>query len=131
MHRFCNKSGAFFISKGVIIMKLLIAGSRSIKEFDLSPYITSDVDMIISGAANGIDKIAERYADEHRMSKIILRPDYRRYRRGAPLKRNDKMVEIADSVLVIWDGTSRGSKHTIYYAKKLNKEVNVIIAKKN
>ncbi|MGM9936978.1 MAG: SLOG family protein [Candidatus Ornithomonoglobus sp.] len=109
-------------------MKLLIAGSRSIKEFDLSPYIPEDVDTIISGAANGIDALAEQYADKHRLSKIILRPDYRRYRRGAPLKRNDAMVEMADSVLVIWDGVSRGSKHTIDYAKKLNKKISIIYA---
>ena len=111
-------------------MKLLIAGSRSIKEFDLSPYIAPDVDTIISGAANGVDTIAEQYADKHKLSKIILRPDYRRYKRGAPLKRNDAMVELADMVLVIWDGVSRGSKHTIDYAKKLNKEVRVIIPEK-
>ena len=40
-------------------MKLLIVGSRSITDFDLSPYISDDVDMIISGDANGIDTLAE------------------------------------------------------------------------
>ncbi len=35
-------------------MKLMIAGSRSIKDFDLSPYIPSNVDMIISGGAVGV-----------------------------------------------------------------------------
>ncbi|MDD6762434.1 MAG: hypothetical protein PUD92_02155 [Clostridiales bacterium] len=48
----------------------------------------------------------------------------------APLKRNDAMVELADMVPVIWDGISRGSKHTIDYAKKLNKEVRVITPEK-
>ena len=32
-------------------MKLLIVGSRSIKEFDLSPYVSREVDTIISGGA--------------------------------------------------------------------------------
>lgn len=32
-------------------MKLLIVGSRSITDFDLSPYISSDVDTVISGGA--------------------------------------------------------------------------------
>ena len=67
-------------------MKLLIVGSRSIIEFDLTPYITPETDTIISGGANGIDTLAERYADEHRMSKIILRPQYDRYKRAAPLR---------------------------------------------
>ena len=42
-------------------MKLLIIGSRSITDFDLSPYIQPEVDVIISGGANGVDSLAERY----------------------------------------------------------------------
>ena len=54
-------------------MKLLIVGSRSITDFDLSPYISADVDTVISGGAGGIDSLAEEYADTHRLSKYILR----------------------------------------------------------
>lgn len=32
-------------------MKLLVVGSRSIKDFDLSPYISAEVDTIISDGA--------------------------------------------------------------------------------
>lgn len=52
-------------------MKILIAGSRSIKEFDLTPYIPAGTDMIISGGANGVDMLAEKYADKHKLSKTI------------------------------------------------------------
>lgn len=34
-------------------MKLLIIGSRSITDFDLSPYISADADTIIRGGAKG------------------------------------------------------------------------------
>ena len=37
-------------------MKLLIVGSRRITNFDLSPYISNDVDTIISGGADGVDR---------------------------------------------------------------------------
>ena len=57
-------------------MKLLIVGSRSITDFDLSPYIPPEVDGIISGGAGGIDSLAEQYADLHRLSKYIIRPRY-------------------------------------------------------
>ena len=107
-------------------MKLLIVGSRSITDFDLSPYISDDVDMIISGGANGIDTVAEQYADGHRISKIIIRPRYELYGRGAPLKRNQEMVDMADAVLVIWDGKSKGTQFTMNYAKKVGKQVTVI-----
>ena len=89
-------------------MKLLIVGSRSITEFDLSQYIGTDVDTVISGGAEGIDSLAERYADLHRLSKYIVRPRYDLYGRAAPLKRNEQMVDMADAVLVVWDGISKG-----------------------
>ena len=107
-------------------MKLLIAGSRSITKFDLSPYITSDVDTILTGGAKGIDKLAEEYADSHGIEKIIIKPNYTRFSRAAPLKRNEELVRKCDKVLVIWDGKSRGSKYTADYARKLNKQVLVV-----
>ena len=109
-------------------MKLLIVGSRSIKDFDLSPYISPDVDTIISGGAGGIDSLAERYADMHRLSKYILRPRYKFYGRGAPLKRNEEMVEMADAVLIVWDGRSKGTRYTLEYSKKTNKPITLVRA---
>ena len=90
-------------------MKLLIAGSRSITDFDISPYIP-----------------AEQYADKNRISKLILRPRYDLYRRAAPLKRNDEMVQLCDKVLIFWDGVSKGTKHTIDYANKIGKPIEII-----
>ena len=104
-------------------MKLLIVGSRSIVDFDLSPYIPEEADTIISGGAGGIDTLAEKYADEKRISKYIIRPSYARFGKGAPLKRNEQMVEIADAVLIVWDGKSKGTEYTLKYAKRLNKKI--------
>ena len=110
-------------------MKLLIAGSRSIKNFDLAPYIPKDVDLIISGGAGGVDSLAEEYADKHRISKLILRPQYGLYGKATPLKRNEKMAELADRVLIIWDGISKGSQRTKRYAKSAGKHVELVIFK--
>ena len=107
-------------------MKLLIVGSRGIKSFDLSPYISGDVDTIISGGADGIDSLAEQYADTHRISKYIVRPCYNIYGRAAPIKRNELMVDMADALLIIWDGQSKGTQYTLKYAKKLNKSIMLI-----
>ena len=103
-------------------MKLLIVGSRSITDFDLSPYVSDEVDTII----NGIDSLAEKYADLRRLSKYIIRPRYNLYGRGAPLKRNEEMVDMADSVLVIWDGCSKGTQYTIKYAQKSKKQIVIV-----
>lgn len=107
-------------------MRLLIAGSRSITEFDLSEYVSNNTDLIICGGAKGIDTVAEKYADDHRISKLVLRPNYALNGKSAPLKRNEVMIDLADSVLVIWDGKSRGTKYTIDYAMKTGKSVTVI-----
>ncbi|MBQ4141246.1 MAG: DUF2493 domain-containing protein [Clostridia bacterium] len=109
-------------------MKLLIAGSRSILDFDLDEYVSSDVDLIICGGAKGIDEIAEKYADDHKISKLVLRPNYALYGRAAPIKRNEIMVDIADKVLVIWDGKSRGAQYTAKYAEKNGKKTVLILA---
>ena len=82
-------------------MKLLIVDSRSITDFDISPYIPDDVELIISGGARGIDTLAEQYTDKMKISKLVLRPDYKKYKRGAPLKRNEEMVDLCDKVLVM------------------------------
>lgn len=111
-------------------MKLLIVGSRSISEFDLSPYVTDDVELIISGGAQGIDTLAEQYADKKRIDKLIMRPKYNIYGKGAPLKRNEQMVEICDAVLAVWDGRSRGTRYTLDYARKQNKKIIEIIQNK-
>lgn len=107
-------------------IRVLIAGSRSITAFDLSPYVPANCGLIISGGAKGIDTVAEEYACANGIEVKILKPDYERFGRAAPLKRNDEMVELADLVIAIWDGKSRGTKHTIDYAKKIGKEVQVI-----
>ena len=107
-------------------MKLAIVGSRDIKYIFIAEYLPTDVTEIVSGGAKGVDTLAENYADKHKISKLILRPQYNKYKKGAPLKRNEKMIELADRVLVIYDGKSNGTKYTIDYAKKLNKQVNVI-----
>lgn len=108
-------------------ISVLIVGSRNIDNIDISPYIPGDVTHIISGGAKGVDTLAEQYADKHKISKSIFRPRYDLYKRGAPIKRNDKMVDMCDKVIAFWDGKSKGTKHTIDYARKKGKDVDVII----
>jgi hypothetical protein len=108
-------------------MKLLIVGSRCIEEFDLTGYVPCDVELIISGGARGIDTIAEQYADSHGIQKLIFYPEYEKYGRAAPLRRNEKMVDISEVILAIWDGESKGTKYTLNYAKKKNKKIIEIV----
>jgi len=67
--------------------------------------------------------MAEKYADEHSIPKLILNPEYARYGRHAPLMRNKLIVEVSDMIVAIWDGKSPGTRYTIDYARRLGKRV--------
>lgn len=108
-------------------MKLLIIGSRSIDSFDISSLVPKETNLIISGGAKGIDKIAEKYADDNNISKLIMRPEYKLYGKAAPLKRNEAMINIADKIIIIWDGKSKGTEYSIRYAKNKNKSAEIIL----
>lgn len=94
-------------------MKIAIIGSRKIDHVDLEELVPKGATEIISGGAGGVDALAERYALAYGLPLTVFRPDYRRFRKGAPLKRNLQIVDEADEVIAVWDGESRGTKFTI------------------
>ena len=106
-------------------MKLAIIGSRSIETLCLDEYIPPETTLIVSGGANGVDRIAEQYADNYKLSKLIIRPEYHESGRAAPIRRNKVIVDEADEILVFWDGVSKGTKSVIDYAKKQGKPIRV------
>lgn len=108
--------------EGSTVMKVAIIGSRNLK-VNLDIHIPKDATLIISGGANGIDRLAEEYADKHRISKLIIKPEYDKYGKTAPLVRNKKIVDSADMVIAFWDGQSRGTSNVIEYAKSVGKRL--------
>ncbi|HBJ10849.1 MAG TPA: hypothetical protein DDY61_03955 [Ruminococcaceae bacterium] len=52
-------------------------------------------------------------------------PEYKKYSRSAPLKRNLQIIAYADEVLAFWDGESHGTKYVIENCKKQNKQVKI------
>lgn len=106
-------------------MKIAVVGSRGLS-IDIASYIPPEATEIVSGGAIGIDTQAERYADQNRISKHIIRPQYGKYGREAPLIRNKLIVDEADLVIAIWDGISNGTKYTIEYAKSKGKPITVV-----
>jgi len=107
-------------------MKLAIIGSRSITDIDLSKYIPEGVTEIVSGGAKGVDTCAAAYAQNNGIALTVFLPDYARYNRGAPLKRNEQIAEYADEALVFWDGKSRGTAQTIRHFRTRRKPYSII-----
>ena len=101
-------------------MKVAVIGSRGLRVNDLGKYLPDEVTEIISGGARGVDTSAWEYAMEHGLKLTEYLPEYNKYGRGAPLKRNITIIENADLVLAFWDGSSRGTKYVIENCKKRN-----------
>lgn len=101
-----------------------VIGSRGIA-MPIDAFIPAETDAIITGGAAGVDQLAEQYAREHDLPCMVIRPDYSRYGRRAPLVRNREIIERADIVIAVWDGVSAGTKHSLDYARKLHKEIRV------
>lgn len=107
-------------------MKLAIVGSRGIDHVDLRAYIPREVTEIVSGGAKGVDACAARYARKNGITLTEFLPEYARYGRAAPLRRNDTIVDHADAVLVFWDGRSSGSRYVIERCRRSNKPLTVV-----
>lgn len=108
-------------------MKVAVIGSRNLIVQDLKRYLPEEVTEIVSGGAKGVDTSAKEYADAQGIKLTEFLPEYGRYGRGAPLKRNISIIEYADLVLAFWDGKSRGTKFVIDECKKRNKPVRIIL----
>jgi hypothetical protein len=116
------------------MIRIIIAGGRDFNDYDyladkvafficsqLPPELWDKVE-IVSGGANGADKLGERFARERdcRIKRFI--PKWKRADgstdKGAGIKRNHDMGDYADILLAFWNGTSSGTKDMIDYATK-------------
>ena len=108
-------------------MKVAVIGSRGLLVENLGDYLPEGTTEIVSGGAAGVDACAREYAQRHGLKLTEYLPEYTRYGRAAPLKRNITIIENADLVLAFWDGTSRGTKYVIDNCKKRKIPVRVYV----
>lgn len=111
-------------------MRVAVIGSRGLLVEDLGKYLPDATTEIISGGAKGVDASAREYALRHGLKLTEYLPEYSRYGRAAPLKRNITIIENADLVLAFWDGMSRGTKFVIDSCKKRNIPIKVYLLDK-
>ncbi len=104
-------------------MKIAVIGSRSLIVNDIEKYLPASADEIVSGGAKGIDECAREYAIKNNIKLTEFLPEYKKYRAGAPLKRNIKIIDYSDIVIAFWDRTSRGTSFVISECKKRNKKL--------
>ena len=113
---------------------VIIAGSRSFNDYDLMKrkmdYYLSNTELhnveIVSGTANGADKMGERYALESNIKLTKMPADWDKFGKSAGYIRNSAMAEYSTHCVVFWDGVSKGTKHMIDLAKKSNLTLRVV-----
>ena len=114
-------------------MQVAIIGSRKIKRFDLD-YILQQIPEnctgIISGGASGMDQLAKQAASRLGLPITEILPDYKKYGRYAPIKRNEEIVQKSDFIIVVWDYESAGTKDSLIKAMRADKPVKVLITRK-
>ena len=111
-------------------MKVAVIGSRGLLIEDLEKYLPEETTEIISGGARGVDACAREYALRNGLKLTEYLPEYSRYGRGAPLKRDITIIINADLVLAFWDGRSRGTKYVIDSCKKRNIPIKIYVIDK-
>jgi hypothetical protein len=121
--------------------KVIIAGGRSFSNYAaLKKVIEQYLDTIdtktlslevVSGNANGADKLGERYAEEHNHTLHIRPAKWQREDgstdKGAGYKRNIEMANESDALIAFWNGESKGTAHMIQTIKKLNKPAYLVM----
>ena len=111
-------------------MRVAVIGSRGLVVKNLEDYLPKETTEIVSGGARGIDACAREYAQCHGLKLTEYLPEYSKYGRSAPLKRNITIIENADLVLAFWDGASRGTKYVIDNCKKRSIPIEIYILTK-
>lgn len=109
-------------------LKLIIAGSRTLY---FAPYVIAQnlvkiglgPNEIVGGGAKGIDLAGKHFAQAAEIKYTEFPADWGKFGRSAGPKRNRQMAKYADSLFLVWDGTSRGSKNMKEEMLRLNKPV--------
>lgn len=95
-------------------MKLIIAGTRTITDrewiFKVLDNMAIKPDEVISGHANGADRIGELWANARGIKLTCFPADWNQYGKSAGYRRNLEMAAHGTDLIAFWDGKSRGTK---------------------
>lgn len=77
---------------------------------------------MIHGGAKGVDRFADEFPRERGIEVLVIRPDWS-LGKGAGLAANKEMARLADKLVAIHDGKSKGKAHMVASMRKLGKSV--------
>lgn len=123
-------------------IKVIIAGSRSIKDYKLVKEAIKksgfEISCVVSGTAQGVDKFGEAWAQENNIPIVkfpakwkeihvqgakIKDGAYGQYNALAGLWRNEEMAKYAEALIAVMNEDTSGTKHMIEQAEKYGLKV--------
>ena len=113
--------------------RIIIAGCRYFEDYESLKKMAGEVIesiriaepeakiMIVSGGANGADKLGERFAKENGFDVKVFPANWTLYGKSAGPVRNREMLMFAKEqkgiLIAFWDGVSRGTANMIKISK--------------
>ena len=111
--------------------RVIIAGGRDFNDFRLLCKVCmhmlqnkTNVE-IVSGTANGADKLGEKFADYMGYKIKQFSPNWDEFGNAAGHIRNREMAEYGDALIAFYDGKSKGTKNMIEEAEKRNLKLKI------
>lgn len=103
-------------------MKVIIAGSRSITNFNVVRRCIKEsgfkITEVVCGMARGVDTLGWEYAIRNQIPVKEFPAHWDVHGTSAGYKRNRAMADYADALILVWDGRSKGSNHMYNLAMK-------------
>lgn len=114
-------------------MKLAIVGGRDFTNYKKFKKIVNDYlenldapEEIISGGAQGVDSMAEKYAEEKNIPIVVFQADWKKHGIKAGIMRNTDIVKSSTHVLALPTQNSRGTYDSINKAKQMKKKLTIV-----
>jgi hypothetical protein len=111
--------------------KFAVVGSRDYPNREAVDHFIEQLEpvhaiTIVSGGARGVDRWAVARARERGITTVEIRPNWKKYGRGAGFRCNTEIIRAADDVVAFWTMESRGTFDSIRKATEFKKDVMVI-----
>lgn len=117
------------------LYKLGISGSRKftdpsnavqyVERFIAKNFQSAEEVIVITGGALGVDAAIELMCLRRGIKNLIVHARWVELELVAGPRRNQHIVDLSNSLLIFWDGSSKGTKDVIDRAKKSGKEYQV------
>jgi hypothetical protein len=117
------------------LYKLGISGSRKfsdpsnvvkyVERFIAKNFQSTEEVVVLTGGALGVDAAVELMCMRRGIKNLVVHARWVELERVAGPRRNQHIVDMSNSLLIFWDGSSNGTKDVINKAKKSGKEYQV------